>query len=476
MSVELSGTLRQWWLRALHLVSLVRTRGFDTSTEAGRSQERYRRAILTAAAAAFARVVSILTVLITVPLTLQYLGSERYGLWLTISSLMVFLGFADLGLGNGLMNAVSSAFGHDDRDAARTSVSSGFFLLVGIAVILVGLFAAFYSAIPWSSVFRVTSPLAIQEAGPAVAIFVACFALSLPAGVVQRVQMGYQEGFASQLWQGLGSMCGLVAVLAAVHARLGLPLLVLAMSGSPLLATILNALDQFGRRRPWLRPRWKWASAVTCRRLLRVGGSFFVVQLSVALAFTSDNLVVAQVLGAEAVPQYAVPMRLFALLGVALAMAISPLWPAYSEAVVRGDRQWVQRTFRRSLLFSAVGIGIPAGILVFAAPWILTVWVGTSITPTFWLLLGLGVWATIAAVGSAAAMLLNGIGAISFQAVIGVATGVAALGLKILFTEWFGVSGTIWATIVAYSLIAVLPFLWYSRRRLATLGPAQKVW
>jgi O-antigen/teichoic acid export membrane protein len=470
MSVETPRERRGSLLRVHELLALVRVRQFDTSTQGGRSRERYRRAVLTALAAAFAKSVSILTVLVTVPLTLHYLGSERYGLWLTISSLTVFLGFADLGLGNGLMNAVSSAFGRDDRAAARTSVSSAFFMLLGVVVVVLALFAALYVVIPWETVFKVTSPLAIREAGPAVAIFVACFALNLPADVVQRVQMGYQEGFASQLWQALGSVFGLAAVLTAVHLKLGLPFLVLALSGGPLLATTLNAIDQFGRRRPWLRPQWSCASAATARRLLRVGVSFFVLQLAVALAFTSDNLVVAQVLGAEAVPQYAVPMRLFSLLGIALAMALSPLWPAYAEAVVRGDTHWVQRTFRRSLLFSALGIGIPAAILVLVGPWVLTVWVGTAIEPTFWLLLGLGIWATINAVGYSTAMLLNGIGAIWLQAILGVAMGVAALGLKIVFTQRFGVAGTIWATIVAYSLITLLPVLWYSRRRVLALS------
>jgi len=51
---------------------------------------------------------------VTVPLTLNYLGSEHYGLWMTISSVSVMLGFADLGIGNGVLNAVADAYGRDD--------------------------------------------------------------------------------------------------------------------------------------------------------------------------------------------------------------------------------------------------------------------------------------------------------------------------------------------------------------------------
>jgi O-antigen/teichoic acid export membrane protein len=468
MSMEPSGALRRSRLRARQLLALVRLRQFDVSTETGRSQERYRRVALTALAAAFAKAVSFLTILVTVPITLHYLGSERYGLWMTISSLTVILIFADLGLGNGLMNAVSAAYGRNDREGARLSVSSGFFMLLAVAGLVLAVFAALYVVIPWQSVFRISSPLAVEEAGPAVAVFVVCFALSLPLGVVQRVQMGHQEGFASQLWQALGSVLGLVAVLVAVYNKLSLPFLVLAMSGGPLLATFANAVHQFGWRRPWLRPTWRYARLTESRRLLRVGIWFFVLQLALALTLTSDNLVVAQVLGAEVVPQYAVPMRLFSILVVALAMALTPLWPAYTEAVARGDTKWVQRTYARSLRLSTLGIGIPALVLVLAGPWILDRWVGPSIQPTFWLLLGLGVWTTLSAIGASISMFLNGIGAIPFQAVVGLAAGIVALGLKILFTGWFGVAGTVWAIVIAYALINLIPVIWYASRQLAT--------
>lgn len=66
-------------------------------------------------------------VFISVPLTLRYLGTERYGLWMTISSVIAVLGFSDLGLNNGLLNGISQANGTNDRELARRYVSSAFF-------------------------------------------------------------------------------------------------------------------------------------------------------------------------------------------------------------------------------------------------------------------------------------------------------------------------------------------------------------
>src|ERR1035441_8948081 len=90
--------------RLVLLDRFLRLRPFDTSTESGRSQERQRRAFLSTMAAFAAKGIAIVTQLVTVPMTLNYLGAERFGLWMAISSVVSMLAFADLGVGNGLLN------------------------------------------------------------------------------------------------------------------------------------------------------------------------------------------------------------------------------------------------------------------------------------------------------------------------------------------------------------------------------------
>ena len=104
-----------------HLQSLFRLRPFETSTEGGRSKERFRRAALTTMASAIAKAIALLTGLISVPLTFRYLGAEQYGIWMVLVSLIAAMGFADLGIGNGLMNAVSEAYGKDAHRRESTS-------------------------------------------------------------------------------------------------------------------------------------------------------------------------------------------------------------------------------------------------------------------------------------------------------------------------------------------------------------------
>ena len=101
------------------LLSLFRLRPFETATEGGRSKERLRRAALTTLAAGVAKAIGLLASLISVPLTYRYLGPERYGIWMVLISIIAAMSFADLGIGNGLMNAVSEAYGKDDLRLAQ---------------------------------------------------------------------------------------------------------------------------------------------------------------------------------------------------------------------------------------------------------------------------------------------------------------------------------------------------------------------
>ena len=411
--------------------------------------------------------------IVSVPLTLRYLGAERYGLWMAISSFIALLGFSDLGIGSGLVNAISVAHGRNDRDAAVRYTSSALAMLGAIAVGLLLIFAAVYPLVPWPRVFNASTAAAAREAGPAVAALALCFALNMPAGVVQRVQIGYQDGFAANVWQGLASLIGLAALLAAVWATAGLPWLILATSGAPLIVAALNAAAVFGWQRRWLRPRLSAVSQSAAREVAKVGLLFMVLQISIALAFSSDNLVAAQVLGLDAVPQYSVPFRMFAIPASLLGVMLAPLWPAYGEAVARGDVRWIRQTLRRSLHVSVAYGAIVSVLLVLFGKAIVRAWAGPQIHPTFTLLLGLGAWAVLYGAGNCLAMLLNGLNVVKFQMWIALVMAVTNLGLSIALAFRFGVAGIIWGTVISYGVCAMMPMAVYVPRLIRSLSELQ---
>ena len=64
----------------------LRLSAFDSSTEQGRSAERYRMAAWSVVANVLSKGMSLTVIVMSVSLTLPYLGAERFGVWMTISS------------------------------------------------------------------------------------------------------------------------------------------------------------------------------------------------------------------------------------------------------------------------------------------------------------------------------------------------------------------------------------------------------
>lgn len=439
---------------------ILRLTPFDPGTAEGRSNERFRRASLTAATSAGAKAITLVTTAVSVPLTLGYLGSERFGVWMTLSALIALLSFTDLGIGNSLLNGVAHAAGRDDRNKIRANFSSGLVMLVAVAAALGLLFAIAYGHVPWARVFNVGSAAALDETGPAAAVLVACFLIAMPSGAFQQVRLGLQQGYINSIFVGAGNIGGLVLVVSAIQLRLGLPWLVLAMAGAPLLATLVNGFALMAQS-AWLRPAFHDVTFAVARSLLRVGLLFLVLQLAVAVAFTSNSLIIAAMIGPSAVADYTVVSKLFMIPALLVGFALGPLWPAYREALSRGDVEWVRRTFRRSLRLSLSVAGLTSAALVVLGLPVIAAWVGTSVQPPFGLVLAIGIWTTLSAVGNAVAMLLNGAQVMRFQVLTAVLMATANILLSIALTSRIGVVGVVWGSIIAYSVVVLVPVAYY---------------
>ena len=445
--------MKRLWLDGV----LERAVAVDDSTPIGRSRERFRRIGLTTATSIAARGIGFATSLITVPLTLHYLGAERYGLWATLSSIIALASFADFGLGNGLLNALASAHGHDDREAGAREVSTAFLLLLGVAATLSVAFVLAYPYIDWARVYNVSSTQAATEAGPATAAFVGCILANLPLGVVARIRQGYQEGYRTSLFDASGNILGLLLVLLAISLRAPLVWLVLAMAGAPVIASLTHAVVLFWRDRPWLRVVPKRFDRRTATRLLHHGGLFFVLQVAATFASAPDNVIIAQTLGPTSVAQYAVVAKLFSVSVLLSDVALAPLWPAYGEAMARGDLQWVRHTLVRSVQVAALASVLFAAVFVLGGNEILARWVGPGFAAPLALRLGFGTWVIVATLGMAVAMYLNAANLMRVQAACAMVWVPASLVLKVLLVTRWGLAGVPWATVVAYLALAAVP-------------------
>ena len=432
----------------------------DLDDEA-RGTERDRRALLGVGSAILARGFSLLLSLVTVPLTLHYLGTERYGMWVTMSSLIALLSVSDLGIGYGLLNATTDSLARGDIRQARVQISSAAAMLVGLVALLAVIFAVVYPRVEWYRIFAVTSALAAREAAPATAAFVCIFLIGIPLSVATQVRVARQEVFIVHLTATLGNVAALGALLMIIVLKGGVPALIFAMSGPPLLAFAVNAGLLFMRDAPHLRPGIRLISLSSGLNLMQIGFLFLVLQMSTTVAFATDSIVLAQLLGPAAVSDYSVAFRLFSIPVGLATVAATPLWPAYGDAVSRGDIPWVRRTLRRSLAVS-LAVTLPAAFVL--TSWgsrIIEIWVGPAVHPSIFLLAGFALWGVFGSVGHSVAIFLNGANQVRWQAAAAALMACANIGLSIWFTIRIGVAGVVWGTVVTYGLLVLLPMALY---------------
>jgi O-antigen/teichoic acid export membrane protein len=455
-------------------------RGMNRSTQPEQSahaQQRFNRIVKTTGASAIARTIGIFTSLISVPLTFRYLGTERYGIWMILISFISVLAFVDFGIGNGLINAVAEAYGRDDRVRAQQAVSSAVLLMVALAACFGAVGAVAYPWLPWTRLLHGATIEAVAEGRSAFLVMYCWFVLSLPLSLVTRVLAGLQRTYTAQIVVALGNIASLVALLTVIAMHGGLPALVLASISGVILATAAN-ISLLLRDFSWLTPSFAACHAASVSKMMRLGATFFVLQCCFAAAYTSDNLVIAQVLGPATVAAFAIPQKLFSSVDMVVNLGIAPLWPAYGEALARGDLAWVRKAFWGSLGLTLV-LTLPlCTALAFGGPWILRVAAGRTLRVPLTLMIALGVWGVVSALSNAVATMLNGTGVVKPQTLVVVFASLCNLCLSIILTRRLGVVGVCLGSILTQVLITwpfycvMIPRLLRSWRTLPAPVPA----
>lgn len=419
---------------------------------AGRSADRYRRAIWTTLASGVAKLGGLISMLILVPLVMRRLGDERAGVWMTMNSLTVLVGFADLGMGTGLMTRVAQAMGQQREDLARRAISSCFFVLLAVSVALGLGFALLNPWMPWERMLRTTADLGRGELAGAMVAFVMATLAGLPFSIVERVQLGQQEGFSSQLWQGGATLLALAGVWVALEAGWGLAGVLWAGLGIRSLMLAANWAVYFLWQRRALCPRWSEYSGGAAGEMIRLGLVFLWLNVLAFNWWLVDPIIITQAMGAEAVAGYGAMQRLFAV-GLVAQYLVMPLWPAFGEALARGDFAWARVTLRRALL-ATVGLTAVLGMgLVVFGGWLSEHWLGTGYAPTLALLVGMAALNLLLIVAwNLSGVLVHG-SYLRRQAGLYTVAAVLALGLKLALVRWWGLPGVVWASVIAFGLV-----------------------
>lgn len=423
-----------------------------------RADKRREKIIKTVKMGAYAKGISVLVSLVMVPLALNYLGAEQYGLWVAVSSFVAMLSFMDGGMGNAIVNMVSHSTGVHSSKSVKEVISSGFFSLLVIALLGGILFLLLYSLIPWGWIFGLEGNSNTSNLLIIVLVVGLAFFANILFSAVGKIQRGFQEGNIEAFWNAKGQMLSLGFVVLVIWLDGGLTWFAFAFVMGPISAYFANNLYYFFIRNRELIPRISSVRSTSVKEMLGVGGLFFVLQISSAIQSQTDNVIIANMLGPSAVTPYAICMQLFLVVPMVMALLWAPIWPAYREALASRDSSWIKKIFLKTIGLALL-VGFPASVvLVWFGREIIQLWVGGEIIPSLWLLTGFGVWQFFLLVGNALAMLLNAAQWLRVQIFVAVSAGVSNILVTIFLVNKVGVAGAIWGSVISYFFCALIPY------------------
>ena len=393
---------------------------------------------------------SILVIFLLVPLTLNYLNATKYGLWLTISSIIGWFGFFDIGLGNGLRNKLAEAFALKDYKLAKSYVSTTYVIL---SLIMVGVFLLFLYVNPlldWSKLLN-TQPEMAGELSRVVLVVFIFFALRFVLNLIGIILTSDQLPAVNNSFGPLGNLIALVAIyLIAKFTDGNLLYISLIYSAAPVLILIIASFYFFNGKYEFIKPDLKFVDFKYFKLLAGLGIKFFVLQIGSIVIFSTDNMIITQILGPAEVTPYNIAFKYFGLPIMIFTIVLTPFWSAYTEAFTNDDMKWIKSSIKRLImiwLVAVVGVIFLLGI----SKYFYLMWIGDKVHVPFMLSAFMALFTIILLWNSIFTYFVNGVGKIKLQMYYGIMAMVINIPVSIFFAKNLGMgsAGVILGTCVS---------------------------
>jgi len=426
------------------------------------SRERRDRALWRSiSSGAGVRVVTMLLTLVTVSVSVRSLGDTAFGVVATLGTMIGLAGFADLGLGLGLMTRLAQSLGENDQAALKPLVSSALASLGALGAFVAVVGSASIFVLPWD-VLLGSPALPNAAVNASVVIFATSVGLAIPGSIGQRVLLGTQQGAVANTWSLAASIAQFGAVLVAAWRDAPVWAFVAATISTPVVVALVQSVWVFNRA-SHLRPGRSHVSRDVARHLLRVGGLFFALNFAAAVAFQSDALITSAVLGASSAAVFAIGLRMFGAASGLFASSLQQFWPALAEALARGDLEWTRRRFKQVLTISTASLAALAGLLVVIGQPVARIWVGASLVPPLGLLVAFAAWTVYAHVMTQCSTLLNAGRVVGPQVAMATAMACVNVPLSIVLTKRIGLAGPLVGSLVSHILCVGVPVIFLVR-------------
>lgn len=361
------------------------------------------------------KVLGILISFLLVPYTINLLNQEKYGIWITIFSIVTWFNVMDIGLGNGFRNKFTEAMAIKNEVLAKKYIQtlySSMFLITGILLIFFFIVNHFLN---WERILNIPKNFDENIDFLVGTVFVLlCAQLILKN--ISTILLSLQKTTFSNSLILLGNLLSLIFIFVFNKIyTINLFSIAIIFMMSPIIVFIIATIIIFSKELKHLRPKF---FAIPQKKyfneLMTLGLKFFLIQITTIVMFSSSSIIITQLYGPSAVTPYNVTYQLFAAAQIFFSIIITPFWSAFTEANAKNDYVWIKTSLKKLMfIWGVFSVGII--ILWLISPFVFKIWLGSNIIIPFGLSFQFALFAILMAWSSIFASYLAGIGKISIS-------------------------------------------------------------
>ena len=422
-----------------HKISLLFASGSERSVKAKRN----------IAAMLCIKGVIIVIGFLLVPLTIHYVDADTYGIWITLSSIVAWFSFMDIGLGNGLRNKLAEALAVGNLELGKKYVSTTYAIMSLIFIPLMFLLLGITPFIDWVSLLKIST---INTTGiiTAVSIIIVYFCINFIFSLINIVLQADQRPADESLRTLVQQALTLAVIFIMTKLTEGnLTKLCICLCVCPLVVVALFNFTLFNGRYRDIAPTFKDIDFKLAPDLLKLGVFFFIIQIAGIVQYQMTNFFIIHYFGAAQVTAYNIAFKLFNTPYMVWIILLTPMWSATTDAIAQKDFKWVRDSVRKYLkIFALFLVGLLA-LLSISGP-LYRIWIGEDISIAFNISLWVMLFNLVMMFGNIFVMILNGASIVKLQTIACIISPFVFLGcFFFLKSRGMGVESILISSIVA---------------------------
>lgn len=385
--------------------------------------------------------------LITTPVYMNYFSDMQVlGIWFTLISMLNWILNFDLGIGNGLRNKLVIALSKNDRIEVKKYISSGYIVIGMLSLIAIIIGNFFIKSCDWNDILKISSNVISDK------VLTRCISILYVGVITQfflRIITSILYALQKVILPSLLTVSSTILILIymIIYKSTDIQANLINLSYANILTVniplLLVTVYVFTGSMKDSIPRIKYFVKDYAVSIMKLGGMFFWIQISLMIINSTSQFLITWIYGAEYVVEYQIYYKLFYLFVTLFSLITNPVWSAVGKAWVDNKIIWIDKIFKKLMLLALIGSLICLCFIIILQP-IINIWLGSkAIKVNYFYAITFMIEVSIIMFTYAATCIANGINDLKTQFICNTLAAVLKIPMVYLLSffinDWIGV-------------------------------------